>query len=312
MGTNGSEKPEEIRVRALLAHQFSQAIDRVPTDTVTRADYRTRDDLHGFEIKRLTSQAYLQLGGASAEAKHLDSKLLAGRWHVMIERPDLSTRIRPLPPFPKDNPEQIAALEAEGLDVTPQAERIAEHREANPGTFQPPPKISGLCKELEPHLVVLEKHGYSSTRGLSPWGVQDELTTAVRAIAVLTQDGLCMRHEITGMTPGIDIALATGSIRTERADTVVERIDLWLSSADSENLRESLLNEGGRTRHAFLVFDAQTEPEYQAAVDQGVDFGPTLSLPLPAEVDILWFVLGAVLCRYAPDDGWSSFLVSES
>lgn len=68
----------------------------------------------------------------------------------------------------------------------------------------------------------------------------------------------------------------------------------------------------GTERHAVLVFDAQTEPEYQSAVEQGTEFCPSIELDLPGEITVLWFILGPIACRFRAGDGWRTTAMPDS
>lgn len=214
------EKPEERLVRALLEREFSSILVRVHTASSPRADYRTSDDTRGIEIKRLTGPEYLELGAAGGKSRSFNSTRLTGRWQVAIERPSLSDRLAPVPNYPVDDPARIAEIEADGhFRVRRRDERVAEWRAEHPGTPKPTPRLRSLGRDLEPHLVLLERHGVDSTRGLSPFGLPDELTQAAAAIATRTHGAICLRHDVAGLAPGVDTFLSTGYVRTDRADT---------------------------------------------------------------------------------------------
>ncbi len=297
--------------RALVESDLGRPLDRVtPIDQPT-VDYRLADGSVGVEVKRITSEAYNELTAAFAGARHIDSELLTGRWTAMIERPTLSTTLQPLPKFAPDDEGTIESLQAAGFTVKRLAEREAEWRASHPGPRTQSPRLARLAEALEPHLAVMELHSLTSTHGVYPYGQPIDLATAVVEIARLASGGLCHRHEpFTGQRPGVDLALSSGYTRTGRPDTVVGRIELWLDSDLSANLRDSLRNEPPDTvRHAVLVFDAATEPEHSAAQELGTDFLPTAQLRLPPEIDVLWFVLGEVACRYERESGWRALEV---
>lgn len=272
-------------------------------------DYRLPDGSVGVEVKRITDSIYNELTNAFGRGDHLDSSVLAGRWTVMIDRPTLSTSLEPVPRFPDDDDATISELEAVGMTVQRKAEREAEWRATHPGPRRLSPRLARLGPDLESHLAVFENYGIRSTRGLYPYGQPEDLAAAVVAISRRTCGAIRHRHEpSSGQSPGVDIALASGYVRTGRADTMVGRIQLWLESDLSKNLRHSLANEPpGAERHAVLCFDASTEPEFIAASEQGTDFCPTADLQLPPEIHVLWFLLGPVACRYTPGAGWRSY-----
>jgi hypothetical protein len=308
-----SESPSELRARALLEKELHCRLERVPERDIETVDYRTPGGNDGIEVKRVTSEDYLDLTNAFSKAQHLDSNLLTGRWSVMIERPTLSTILAPMPKFLVDDEDAIAFWEARGYSVARRAEREAVWRAAHPGPKHRTPRLNTLTTDLEAHLAVMEAHNIDTTRGLAPFGHPETLASAIAAIINRTHDALCMRRNLLrDERPGIDVALASGSVRTERADTIAQRLQLWLASSRSSNLRASLANEpAGTIRHGVAVFDAQTEPEYPASVQQETLFCPTLPLELPVEVDVMWFILGPVAGRYA-NDGWTTVTMPDA
>jgi hypothetical protein len=305
-GKGSNESPSELRARALLEQDLDCQLERVPEREIPTVDYRTPDGTVGIEVKRITSAEYLQVSSAFAKVRHLDSNLLTGRWCVMIDRPTLSTILAPMPKYPDDDEEQIAYWESQGFVLSRRADREAEWRAAHPGPIRQTPRLNTLTTDLEGHLAVLDAHGITTTRGLAPFGRPKPLASAIAVIFNRTQGALCLRRDPhSNERPGIDVALASGSIRTERADTISERLQLWLDSSKSSNLRESLANEpAGTIRHAVVVFDAQTEPEYPAAMEQGTTFCPSLPLQLPAEIDVVWFILGPIASCFTVKAGW--------
>ncbi|MGH9225745.1 MAG: hypothetical protein ACRD2W_18605 [Acidimicrobiales bacterium] len=198
-------------------------------------------------------------------------------------------------------------MEAFGT-VTRRADRVAEWRATHPGPRRVSTRLRDLAADLEPSLMVLERYGHTSTRGLHWLGQPPALAQAILTIAARTGGAMCVRHELfPGQRPGTDIALESTYLRTDCADTLVARLDLWLRSEASKNLRGSLANEPpGTERHAVLVFDAATEPEYRSAVELGTAFCPSQRVDLPDEIDVLWFILGPVAARFAASDGWTT------
>lgn len=304
------ESDSELRARALLETEFGCALERIKEDRkVPTVDYRTIDGSRSVEVKRITSEAYNELTGVASRTDwSYDSSILSGRWTVMIDRPTLSDILKPIPTFPADDPEASAEAEAFGLRLIPRHEREAEWRASHPGQKRSTPRLKRLGADLEQHLHILEQHAIYSTRGA--WSFESDALRALHSIAARTDNALCLRREtIRDESPGIDLVLASGYIRTERADTLVGRIELWLASEQSSNLRESLANEPNTERHAVLVFDPYTEPEHQAAIDQGIDFCPTQNLLLPDEIDVLWFIIGPVAYCFSMSLGWRAVLI---
>jgi hypothetical protein len=304
------ESPSELRARALIESVLHCTLERiVPSDlpNVCTADYRTLEaPCRSVEVKEITPQANRDLTAAFAKAKSFDSRVLTGRWTVLIEAPSLSETLRPMPNFPPDRVDSVSAHMTDDSRVVPRAEREVEHRQQHPGPKLPTVRLKNLGRDLERSLQVLEANGVECTRGARR--STSDVGGALSQIAVRTDGSICMWHRPGSYeTPGVDIALSMGSTRTEHPDTIVGRIQLWLDSEDSQNLRDSLAAEAGAEGHAVLVFDPNTEPEYQAAVAQGTAFVPTVALDLPLEIDMLWSVLGPVACSYSLNAGWHSF-----
>jgi hypothetical protein len=306
------ERATELRARALLEYVFGCALERPPPADRPTVDYRSvREPNRSVEVKEVTSQEYRDLTDAYDANQSFDSKLLTGRWMVAIDAPSLSEKLQPMPRFPTTDPRLIAELAAIGLSVTPIAEREQEWRSQHPVLGQPTVRLKYLARDIEQPLRIVESDGIVNTREAN--ASCGEVARALADIQERTASAICMRYSpLDDESPGIDLALAMGGTRTDRADTMVSRVQLWLDSELSSNLRESLANEGDAERHAVLVFDPRTEPEYFAVLDQGLSFLPTTGLELPAEVNALWFVLGPLACRYTMTHGWRAFAIPDA
>ncbi|MGW4214989.1 hypothetical protein ACWEIJ_43925 [Lentzea sp. NPDC004789] len=313
-------KASEDRARALLEQELGVRLDRI-----SETQDRPTADFHAVhegrtalvEVKEITSSAYRELVAVAARTQcSSDSTVLTKRWTVFIDLPNNSTTLDPLPKFPPDDPEDAAALSQHlpGWRIVTRSEREAEWRRSHPGPKHPPtPRLGKLPRDLETHLRALEEHDIGLAQGLSRL---DGSTVAVaeQAIAVRTQNALCLAHPPIGEEkPGIDIVLASGYVRTGRADILVDRVELWLASEEhSKNLLDSLSTEPSAQRHAVLVFDYDTEPECRSAGEQGISFRPTRRLQLPEQIDVLWLILGPVACRYTAGNGWRTTLMPET
>jgi hypothetical protein len=163
----------------------------------------------------------------------------------------------------------------------------------------------GILRKLEPHFAVLEQNGIDRV------GVLDEAIVwpsaaarqAARSIAELTQGVTCHRREASpSSSPGIDLALGDYGTTTTHPDAFARRIQTWLDSEHATTLRTQLANElEGTERHAVLVFDPAVEPGTDISVSE---FLPSVPLELPPEIDVAWFVVGAVACQYTASNGW--------
>lgn len=304
------ERATEMRARALLERVLGCRFERVPQSDVPTVDYRSVDEPpRSVEVKEITSHEYRDLTDAYDANQSFDSTLLTGRWLVAIEAPSLSQKLQPMPDFPADDSQLISGFAAIG-SVMLRADREDEWRNQHPVLRQPTVRLKHLARDIEQALRIVEADGIVNTRGAMPSCV--EVTRALAEIQSRTAGAIGMRFSPSdGQSPGIDLALASGGTRTERADTMATRVQLWLDSDLSLNLRRSLANEIDTERHAVLVFDPRTEPEHQAAVEQGLSFLPTTALELPSEVDALWFILGPLACGYMATVGWQAFAMPE-
>lgn len=306
--------PAEDLARRVLEAHFSAELVGVGHAKHPTADCRTPDEMYAFEVKQLTSEEYRELSDASdREQTSWDSDVLTWRWGAILIAPSLSDLYPRMPRFADDpRPQVLAQYEAMGLKVKTRVEREEEHRRRHPGPRRPSVRIKGLGPDLGMHLKVLEDHGVRSTRDsgaydLSPVG------RALWAIAVRTDHAIFLGQEPpAGMSPGIDVHVGYGYVRTGDPDTLVSRIERWLESDRSTNLRASLRNEApGVERHAVLVLDPALEPEYWAAVEAAEFFIPTKVPALPEAVDVLWFILGPVVCVYRDEGGWEACVTSD-
>jgi hypothetical protein len=305
---------EELAQRVLEAHLGCELVGVPPAETPT-VECRTPEGAKAFEVKQLTSEEYLALSNASnREQTSWDSDVLRWRWDGVLTAPSLSDLYSPVPRFADDPPPDVMAeYEAIGLKVKSRAEREDEHRRRHPGPKRPSVRIRGLGPDIEEHLHMLEDHDVRSTRSSGAYDVSP-VGRALWAIAVRTSHAIFLGQEPpAGMSPGIDVHVGFGYHRTGDPDTVVSRIERWLESDRSTNLRDSLRNEtSGVERHAVLVLDPAMEPEYWAAVEAPEAFCPTRAPFLPDEVDVLWFILGPAACVYRDGVGWEAFATPDA
>lgn len=304
----------EPRTRSLLEKEFGCYLDRVCEGKHETADFRSRDDLRSIEVKQITTQYYYELTKAASKMnRSYDSTVLSGRWRVMIKLFTNATALEPMPEFPVATPEVSSEVRRNfGVGIVSRHERESGWRATHPGPkMQKGPQLNRLATDLENLLLELEKHDVHSTRG--NWPATRDGVAALMEIARKTNRALCIRHDtIADEKPGIDFSFTAGYECTGNPNTLVERIELWLASDEhSLNLRKSLRNELNMERHAVLVFDSATEPEYDSAVKGRTSFVPTKELILPEEIDVLWFILGPVACRYTAGDGWSARLMPD-
>jgi len=110
------------------------------------------------------------------------------------------------------------------------------------------------------------------------------------------------REVVVGEEPGVDLIFGYGGVRTGRADTIASRVQMWLTSNESENLVRSLRRADADERHGALWLSA--DQELRSAREQGVTFCPRMPIALPEGVDALWIFVGPLALRY--DGSWTA------
>lgn len=299
----------------LLSDALKTAFEQIPEASTPTADLASTDGAHIAEVKRVTSSSLRELGSATSDDSRTSREVpeLSRRWSVVLEATTNSDSLPPMPAFPEPPPEQRAAFENEGFTVATKGEREAEFRAKHPGPKQPTVRVKGLIDALIPLFEVLEANDVSGTSySWDHWFRTGEVAATQRAILALTGGGMVSSFEPTEAPTGVDLHLAWGYVRTERPNTVAGRIQTWLDSELAENLRDSLRPVTAEaTRHAVLVFDATSEPEFDRA-SKDASFVPSAVLRLPAEVDVLWAVFDDRAVVFTPAAGWSAHQVPPS
>jgi len=305
----GSDAESLSLTSRLLSSVLNTNFDPIPETSTPVADLASTDGAHIVEVKRVTSPSMRELGKATSDESRTtrDLPTLSRRWSVVLEAATNSDSLPPMPDFSEPSAAERTALEKAGFRVTTKAEREAEFRSQHHGANMPTVRIKGLIDGLVPHFMVLEANRITgNSYSWHHWGRDDGIAMAQRAILSLTGGALVSSFEPTEAPTGVDIHLGWGYVRTERAATIAGRIQTWLDSGLSSNLRKSLPAQmEGVTRHAVLVFDSASEPEFGLA-SSDASFVPTGPLALPAEVDILWAVFGERALCFSTHAGWSS------
>ena len=295
-------------VKLTMEDVLERPLRRVPPQVKATYDFETSDGLSpkiAAEIKELIPSDYLQLRQEVSKQRSVDLSALTMRWNVTIKGETLANRLQPVPDFPDPSPEIIAFWSGVG-HVATKAEREIEWR-ANQ-TLRPKSQVmlKGLGREIETHLSVLERNGITNTWGRLPVETS-ELEAVKRALASINQrthGALCnSRRPRPNEHAGIDLCFAYGERRTQRADSVAERAQLWLDSESSKNLCSSLRDSGADEKHGILWMESDAERE--VAEEMGTAFCPTRVLNLPSEIDVLWIFLPPLTLKYI--DGWSVY-----
>lgn len=304
------ESPSELKARQHLERILDRPLRRVAPDGQPSADYTFglgTGSVAAVEVKEIASSDLLQLSaGLDRHETDRATDELDLHWTVALDGETAAERLAPVPNFPDDDEEQIAAWEALGFTTTRKAERIAEFKRQR-DEVPAPIKVKGLIDNLIPDLKTLEEQGVTSTRG--PWPFDEAGILARRRIAARTRGAICIggkpRPEV-GMPSGVFVRHGYGYVRTGRADTIADRLEAWFESSMSANLIKSLGRPEYSEGHAALVFNA-LEPEWWSSAE-AESFVPTRAIELPEPVDVLWAIIGARVLRYSPGNGWSEFV----
>jgi hypothetical protein len=306
--TTEPERESEVRARRALESVLGRQLTRFrrqPEHSRAETPDYTDDGNEAYEVKQVTSKEFRELNTAIRDLPFFESSALTKHWLVGISAPTMADRFRPMPDFPDDDPELIAALEADGFKVTRKTELEAAWSKRFSGTDRQAPRITNLAPDLEPHLLVMERAGITNTREAQP--MTREQQRALAWIAQSTHGAICMAHEPFDGRAGITIKFGYGYVRSG-PDTLAFRVQAFLDSEWADNLRQSLWPEFAR-RHGVLVFDS-SEPEYWSANEAGRAFVPTADLTLPDEIDVVWCLVGRLLLRFERGDAWQSFALA--
>jgi hypothetical protein len=307
------ESAAELLARRVLEQVLVLQFEKVkPSNQHGRktVDYRSVGDgpEHVVEVKEVVAPDFRDAAAAAPSAR-LTSARLTWQWSVVLDTSVLSDALAAPPRFRDPAPAEVRDWEARGFQVMSAEERRREWIAEHP-VRQPVPRLKNLGRRLAPHLLMLERHGVVDTRGRWPWAEPDrEVAEALRAVAAETGGAVCLGFPApAGRHGGVQVQRAWGYVRTGQPDTMVARVERWFEERLGGNLIDSLATEPGAVRHAVLVFDA-TEPEHWSAHEHGLGFCPTAAPILPDVIDVLWFILGPVACRFTSAEGWTSHRV---
>ncbi len=254
------------------------------------------------EHKELVPGDFLALSQAVRDYPPYTSQMLSRTWWVAVSEDPLSERIKPMPNFPDDPPqEEIDSWEEAGFKTVLKAEREEQHRRRNTLRRRPQVQIKNLGQDIENDLAVLESlEVYSVPSRQRLDNEQDELTRrqTEHRIRHRTHNAIISSHEPHEEfeKPGVVVHFSWGYTRGLDPNEIAERIQLWLDSDESANLKASLLASDADQRHAalFLSTDAMAE----TAKEQGDKFVPTAPLSLGDSIDVVWAFVGPAVLRY--------------
>jgi len=301
------EDASEVEARVAIEGALGVRLDRVaPRSEGATHDYDLvmQDVRIAIEVKRATSREFRHITSAAGDVEFFNSSRLSNYWWVVVEAPTLGDKLPSMPEIPDVGPEDgNIQSPLTTLRFVPKAERIEqERRRALHRAQWKPPSLKHLGRDIENDLVLLESQGVTTTRGLE--GDLDCQRAIIR-IEARTNHGHAMSSTPTGnQSPGVEIVVGSGYVRTGQPDTLAVRLQLWLDSSMSANLRTSLANAVADERHGVLVFDPSTEPEFES-VREWTEL-PSISLQLGDHVDTLWCILGPTTLQYS-DSRWQRF-----
>jgi hypothetical protein len=304
------ESATELLARCVLTEVLALQFEKVkPSNEHGRktVDYRSvgNGPKHVAEVKEVVARDFRNANAAAPSARFISAQLTC-QWYVLLNTPVLSEALAAPPQFRDPAPAEVRDWEARGFQVMSAEERRREWIAEHP-VRQPVPRLKNLGRRLAPHLRVLEQYGVVDTRERWPWAEPNrEVAEALQAIADKTVGAVCHSFPApAGRQGGVEIQRAWGYVRTGQPNTIVTRIERWFDEGLGRNLIDSLATEPGAVRHAILVFDS-TEPECRSAGEEGLGFCPSVVPILPNVIDVLWFILGPVACRFTVGEGWSS------
>ncbi|MGO1548042.1 hypothetical protein [Microbacterium gubbeenense] len=308
----GSDAESLEAARRLLSIALDEPMEIVPPGDDDRLDIRSPKWTHVAEVKRITSNSLRELEHVTAKNEtSRDVPELRRRWLVALEAKTNSDVLPPMPRFDEPSPEQKRRFDAHGLTVTSKAAREAAFQDAHPDQNSRTPKVKGMIDRLIPHLQALEDRDVTeNSRAWAPWFGTDQVSRAQLAILGIVHDGLVQSWAPGPDRAGVDVCLGWGYIRTDRPDTIAGRIQTWLDSGLASNLIKSLAwaPEGAR-RHAVLVFDAVSEPEFELMSSDSVAVVPNAGLRLPPQVDELWAVFDGRAFSYDDKILWRAHAI---
>ncbi len=248
----GEREDEQLPVVGeALSHRLGRSFCRVvPRPPGATHDLETCDGARptiAAEVKELVPGEFLSVQKAVLGDQGLDSNVLSRRWGVIIDEEPLSGRLVPTPPFHDDPPpDEIEKWAAHGFIVTRKSELEQAWQARQSLARRPSILVKNLARDIEPHLAVLEQLGIFETRTWPEPVDREEFLAAIAALGVVakrTGGAICKAHPPIGdQKPGVDLWFGYSSIRTGDANVVAERVQMWLDSAVSANLRQSLAN----------------------------------------------------------------------
>ncbi len=264
----------ELRAMDVVSAQLEVALVKVDpgTSTIPTPDFRSGDGSVAVEVKTLTSNEHIRTVAAAHSTEFRVRPKLSGLWTYMLNTPNAR--------------ESFAAKDTSATSL---------------------PLGRKLEAELEPLLVVLERHGIEDWRQ-HPADPTSEAFTACWSVGHLVRYSECSRMKSIpeGWGPGIvNMGVGFGHRRKGDPNEIIETVEAFLETKDGRNLRRSLEGEPGQ-RHGVLVAD-WTVSEWHTVEELGEAYLPTESFDLPPEIDFLWVIIfGRWVCYDRAASAWTA------
>jgi hypothetical protein len=262
-----------------------------------------------FEVKEVVSSPYAALRAQLAKKSFFENSSLEAHWDILLS-PELSAgrfqEIREIPDGPDELYEKQEFPDGSWFRQTRPSETAEKLRAARDMPRQNIPSLGKISNALFPLVRQLEKLGVFEIRQPSSYFGDDPVDDLLGQCLALTGGnyGFGFRHEKAA--PGIQFNMSYGGVTTFRSETLVGRIQSWLDSPESTNLRASLGSKD-HTNVGVLVVGSfhDPEPESEVALKDPEGFVPTRPLVLPEELDQLVLVIKTLAYRFSRPEGWS-------
>ncbi|OBF83972.1 hypothetical protein A9X06_15800 [Mycobacterium sp. 852002-51759_SCH5129042] len=260
----------EQRAKDVLTEQLGVALVKIDPgkSNIPTPDFRSADASVAVEVKTLTSGEHLGVLAAARTTEFRVRPKLSWLWTYLLNTPN--------------------ALES---------------FVAKDDSTIPLPVGRKLEAQLEPLLMVLEKHGIEDWRR-QPADPTSEAYKACWQVGRLVRFSECSRMEPIpdGWGPGIlNLGVGFGHRGKRDPNEIIETIEAFLTTKDGINLRRSLEAERGQ-RHGVLVAD-WTVSEWHTVEELGEAYLPNAPFALPEEIDYLWVIIVGRWVRYGRQAG---------
>lgn len=305
MGSDATSVDEARRhLRGALRVEFTPLPAK---HLVPEADLCSVDGAHVAEVKRVTSYSQRRLLKEFETCDvYREVQDLSRSWLISVLALTNSDSLEPMPKFRESSKAEKDFFAAEGLSVQTREDREAEFDANRPKHSAP--KLKGLIDKLLPPFRVLDRAEMGQPSDWETLGRTDPLGLAQMDVLRLTK-GAFVQWSVPREGPAaISLLLGWGGTRTSRLETLAARINTWMKveHAKVRNIRNSFADHGGKQRHAVLVFDALSEPEFDILSTVEHHALPETHLTMPDDVDVVWAIFGNRSYSFDTGNGWRS------